>query len=419
MHKPTGANFISAAELTLADVDRAIRANTELSEMRKRDLLSAPRRVGKIANRELKDIRLDPQQLRHLLAPGRPGTEHLSRKGLQNLRSDLTAAIALSGLRPLLRTARATIDVAWVACRALVADKGHRAALYRFSAFCSARGIPPEEVDDGVIAAYAAALKNESLVRHPDKTLKVAVWGWNKACATIEGFPGTAVSGFRVGREPKRVSLTAFPETFRKDIDRYLDFCSVSDPFDDDARGKALAPSTVHLRRSQIHTALDVAVGQGIAPESLTSLAELVSPGVVKTILRGLRARHDGEANAYASSLATTLVTIAKEWVKAPADQIAELKRLRGKLPKLEQGLTPKNKQMLLRLDGPALDRLLDLPQKLWRYALSPNCPKKRALPPGPNCPHDRVPAACPTAHGQCRRAHLRPTHQLAGRPQG
>jgi integrase len=155
----------------------------------------------------------------------------------------------------------------------------------------------------------------------------------------------------------------------------------VSDPFDDDARGKALAPSTVHLRRSQIHTALDVAVGQGIAPESLTSLAELVSPGVFKAVLRGLRTRHDGEANAYASSLATTLVTIAKEWVKALADQIAELKRLRSKLPKLEPGLTPKNKQMLLRLDGPALDRLLELPQKLWRYALSPKCPNKRALP--------------------------------------
>src|SRR6185503_15664492 len=138
---------------------------------------------------------------------------------------------------------------------------------------------------------------------------------------------------------------------------------------------------TVHLRRSQFHTALDIAVGQRIAPESLTSLAELVSPVVVKAILRGLRARHDGEANAYASSLATTLVTIAKEWVKAPVDQIAELKRLRSKLPKLEPGLTQKNKQMLLRLDGPALDRLLELPQKLWRYALSPKCPKKRALP--------------------------------------
>ena len=40
--KPTAAKFASAAELTLADVDRTIRANTELSETRKRDLLSAP-----------------------------------------------------------------------------------------------------------------------------------------------------------------------------------------------------------------------------------------------------------------------------------------------------------------------------------------------------------------------------------------
>jgi hypothetical protein len=118
------------------------------------------------------------------------------------------------------------------------------------------------------------------LVRHPDKTLKMAVWGWNKACATIEGFPGTAVSSFRVGREPKRVSFTAFPESLREEVDHYLDFCLVSDPFDADARGKALASSTTQLRRSHLHTALDVAVGQGIPSESLTSLAMVVSPGM-------------------------------------------------------------------------------------------------------------------------------------------
>jgi hypothetical protein len=99
------------------------------------------------------------------------------------------------------------------------------AALYRFSAFCSVHGILPEKVNDAVMAAYAAVLENDSLVRHPDKTHKMAVWGWNKACATIEGFPGTAVSGFRVGREPKRVSLAAFPETLQQDINRYLDYC--------------------------------------------------------------------------------------------------------------------------------------------------------------------------------------------------
>jgi hypothetical protein len=314
--KPTSPNFVCAAEPTLADVERAIDARTGLSDCRKRDLLSGVRRVGKINNRDLKDISLHPKQLRGLLVPGAPATEHLSRKSLQNLRSDLAAAIALSGLRPLLRTARAKLNPAWVGCRALVTDKGISAVLYRLSAFCSARGISPEDVNDAVMAGYAAALENESLVRHPDKTLKMAIWGWNKACATVEGFPGATVSGFRVGREPKRISLTAFPKSLGEDIDRYLDHCLVSDPFADDARGKALAPSTVHLRRSHIHTALDVAVGQGISPESLTRLGELVTPEVVKRIFRGLLARHGGTANAYASSVATTLVTIAKEWVK-------------------------------------------------------------------------------------------------------
>jgi integrase len=80
--------------------------------------------------------------------------------------------------------------------------------------------------------------------------------------------------------------------------------------------------------------------------------------------------------------VAKTLISIAWEWVKAPLEQIAELKRLRSRLPGLEVGLSKKNKQVLVRLDDPGvLDALFALPEKLKARALSDRCPGKRRLP--------------------------------------
>jgi integrase len=80
--------------------------------------------------------------------------------------------------------------------------------------------------------------------------------------------------------------------------------------------------------------------------------------------------------------MAKTLISIAREWVKAPTEQISELKRLRSKFPTLSPGLTKKNKQLLARLDGPgAIDALLDLPSVLMSKALSNRCAGKSCLP--------------------------------------
>jgi integrase len=93
-------------------------------------------------------------------------------------------------------------------------------------------------------------------------------------------------------------------------------------------------------------------------------------------------AKHGGAPNAYVSSMATTLVILAKEWVKVPESQLSEIKRLRSKITKLDSGLTHKNKTTLLRLDSPdAMAGLQDLPQKLWTFAQSKKCPKNRRLP--------------------------------------
>jgi integrase len=167
---------------------------------------------------------------------------------------------------------------------------------------------------------------------------------------------------------PSRYPWERLPASFQDDVERYLTWTSVPDPLDEGARAKALAPRTRHLRRDYIHSAVTAAVAAGIDPESLTSLASLVAPETFKALVRELWKRDGSKLSAYTHGVAGTLIAIAAEWVKAPADAIAALKALRRKLGTLPNGLTEKNKALLRKFEDPRLvEQLLDLPEKLWR----------------------------------------------------
>ena len=135
--------------------------------------------------------------------------------------------------------------------------------------------------------------------------------------------------------------------------------------FNVDAR--PLAAGTLKLRRIQIHAAVTALVAAGIKLSAIKSLADLVSPDAFKLILRQRYNAANGRENAFNRSLAETLAQIAREWVRVDAGVYAELKRLVGKMPMPQPGLTDKNKGFLRQFDDPVvLQRLHDLPHRLW-----------------------------------------------------
>jgi integrase len=378
---PEGFEIRAVKALTLADVLAAL-ATAGLAAKRIADLQSAIRTISRIVGRSLENIPLDLPNLRRILKQGAPGTEGLSKKTLQNLRSNLTAAIEVSGLKKLIRTAAQQLLPEWVAVLQMIENKSPRKTLSRFGRFCSAKAILSAAVDDTVFAEFRSYLESETLARNPARSYAKAVWGWNTACATISGFPGSAVTPLRVGRVARRRSFAELPASFEPDLEAHLAWAAVSDPFDPNARRRKLKPRTVELRRDHIRSAVDIALNHGIAPQSLAFLKNLVALDVVRTILRALHMKAEGKPSHSALLVAKTLISIAREWVKAPIEQIEELKRLRSRLPALEVGLSKKNKQVLTRLDSPGvLEALLALPGKLMALALSDRCPGKRRLP--------------------------------------
>ena len=90
---------------TLRDVVDLVGGNPDLSETRRRDLRSAVVTYGKVVGEPLSTIPMDLAAIRKTLDGVVPMQAKVSRKRWANLRSDLAAAIATSGLQPMLKTA--------------------------------------------------------------------------------------------------------------------------------------------------------------------------------------------------------------------------------------------------------------------------------------------------------------------------
>jgi integrase len=359
-----------AKPATLKDVVDRLIANPDLAETRRRDLRSAVVIYGKLKGEPLSAIPLDLAAIRRTLDGIVPAQAKVSRKRWANLRSDLAAAMDASGLQPMLKTANVELDSSWNELLRGVQAKGVKYGLSRLARWATARQIRPSAVDDTILEQFFAELAKTSLVRNLRGQRRSVAKAWNRL-ATL-----SADQALRRVQVPSnrpastRVPWLELPASLRDEVEKYLVWCSVPDPLDDEARARALAPVSLRLRRDHIHLAASAACVSGIAAERLTSLAQLVEPETFRALLRHLWAKRGSKLTSYTRDVASALITIASEWVRVPADQLSHLKKLRGKLGTLRSGLTEKNKALLRKFDDPRLvTRLLELPDRLWRNA--------------------------------------------------
>ena len=158
----------------------------------------------------------------------------------------------------------------------------------------------------------------------------------------------------------------SYPDSFREDAAKYLHWLSGQDIFDEFGPARACKPRTVRQRRELIRIAASHLLATGMADGALTSLQVLVNPANVKALLLNALAKHNNQRTTFLRSLATELVSIAARYQKVSPTDLAELKRLRGRLGGSPAGMTPKNQTLLQQLeDERLLVRLLQLPEKL------------------------------------------------------
>ena len=368
-----------AGPLTLAGVLAALEREGKLTATRRRDLISAAKRVAILLGNEPAAIALDMTAISARLAAVNAVAVGITTKRLANIRSDFLAGVKASGMMPANALGKSPLSAAWTGLFEQLSGLRPLIGLSRLARFASARGLAPKDINDEVIGDFIAAIREGSLCPRPTVLHRKVTQIWNEAARDLAlGLRPVTVPSFR---QPKRINWALLPHAFRQDADNYLSWCSVSDPFADDARPRALAPRTLRLRRDQIHAAVTSLVGSGIKPSAIQSLADLVSPNNFKCILSRRLDSASGAENTFNRDLGRALIQMAHEWVKVDAQVFAKLKRLVGKMPAPVMALTDKNKRALRQFDDPAvLRRLYALPERLWTEARRDKKPNFRTL---------------------------------------
>jgi integrase len=350
----------------LAEVMERILSLEGLQRQRRDDLLSGIRRVARLLGGLPAHIPSNPEALRRGLNVMTPASAGMTKRRWANIRALLAAALDLTGATVVRRSRIVGLTPSWFSLRNRVGDRYARARLSRFFAYASAKGVEPDQVNDRTVADFEETLKRDSLIERQTQIVGGVCREWNRCAEGIEGWPATRLT---VPKRSRRYALpaSAYPPSFAADLDAYLDHQARGDLFGGTGRGPA-SPVTIRDLRFQLFQMAAALVESGRDPKTIRSLADLVQPEAVKTALNFFWSRNGNRKTTQLHGFALTAIKIAKWWVKAPAEEIAELQKIRREVAPKETGMTPRNRARLRQFDDPEnLRRLIELPQAIVR----------------------------------------------------
>ena len=355
--------------LTWHDVIRCLEEDPSLLPARRRDQISAVRRICEIAGIDPRAALASLEYMRPLLKRVHPAKHRLQPKTWANLRSNLRAALAQ--VRP--PRPERHLDPAWARWRAALPNQRLKVGLSRFMTYSERAGIAPAAVCDAVLERFLAELEADTLLPNPRHCHRRTCRLWNEAVEKVPGWPGGRVSVPPPQAVRRTLPLSSYPEQLQTEFELYVS-PPLGDRFAQDGHRKNLRPATVTQNKVLIELALFAAVEAGTDPASITTLDYLFEPPVFQAILeRYCKTDADQTPRPTAHNLASMLIGFAKQRLGAtPAarDRIAELTRLQRCLGPQPQGLAEKNQRFLRELSDPAtLAKLLLLPERLANWA--------------------------------------------------
>ena len=381
--KPAISPFVSEEQLFLRDVIERLDGVSDLSLTRRRDLKSDIRAVARLIGGTLETTPANINWLHVRLRRVHPAQHGITKKRFQNIKSGALRALELTGASRDRKDWLREPSPEWVRLLDMVADKHDRWKLTQLAQFCSALDVAPADVSDQHVRDLRVALIEESFQNKPEAVVANAVKTWNQLQEQVPGWPQVHLGPPPRKKEPWTLPLEAFPASFLEDVNRWTDRLANPDLLDGDAPPKPLRPKTIQHRRFQIREVASALVHSGTPIETISSLAVLVDLENLKAALRWMMGRFNDKPTEAIKGVAVGLQAIARHHVQVANEDLAEIKRIVGRLGRDADGLREKNRQRLLQLDDPAnLARLLHLPEALVTKAEKTfaSQPRKAAL---------------------------------------
>ncbi len=404
---------------TAADAFAAVQADTTLTPAQRGDRLSALAAVVRIcrpiddgklsASGVQRDAHLVPMTCAALAAQlySRSPTALGFRtpRRFENVVSHLRAILRDLGQHaPELPSAKGLVPAWRTLDRELTRDR--RIGLIALMGWCSVHEIAPDAVGPETLSAFETWSVERTIHRNPHGRARRAASTWNWASKNVPGWPSLRLS--RPGMSDHyALPWDAYPTSLQADAQCFIDRLAANNDddlaetaFDDEtlspnSRGlrHPLRPRTLQTRRDCLKVALAALVATGMAPESLTSLRDLVEPvDRAQTIIAFHRrrtwerqvARSAGQEAAQIPLAATTssnlfniaetLRQVARHHCALPKPHVARIADwARRVTPRKQLSMSEKNMTRLGALVQPrTYALLLHLPAKLMQDAAKP-----------------------------------------------
>ncbi|MCW3477788.1 hypothetical protein [Limobrevibacterium gyesilva] len=159
-----------------------------------RELASAIRSFGAWAGLRLDHLPADTAAIRRHVERLHPEAVGVSPARFANVTSLLNRALTLAGVKPCNRPVAEALSVAWNTVFASLSNRYLRSSLAPFARFCSASGVAPDAVSDGVSSLYLEHLTKTSLVKDPQTVYQTVCRTWNQARAKVLGWPAVTLT---------------------------------------------------------------------------------------------------------------------------------------------------------------------------------------------------------------------------------
>jgi hypothetical protein len=217
---------------------------------------SAVRTVARLLGAEPAVIPAEPAALRRRLEMIAAEAHGLSRGRWNNVRSLFFRALALA--RPMMagRSVQPILPEWEILAGKLAFNL--RVRLLPMLRFLSALGKKPTDVTLADLEDYREAILNNRLRNRPEKTWDSLIWAWNACQRNVEGWPAITIERTS-RREIYVMPWSAFPASFKQDVDRFLDRLAGND-LSDDGPMRPARPATLQKRQHQLRVAASALV---------------------------------------------------------------------------------------------------------------------------------------------------------------
>jgi site-specific recombinase XerD len=364
---------------SLADIIIKLEALPNLPDTRRRDLISAINRISKFLNRVPADLPTDAPALRGILATIHPAQAGISAKSLTNVKANLSKALSVTrafprGLPEVARTA------SWATFFEHAGAKHQEWSLARFAAYCCSRRLEPEEVCDTIMSAFQAYLDQRHLGKDPAEICKAMTQTWNG----IVERNNLSLAKLTPAPNPQYRCrpLTDYPLTLQVEIAKYLKRRTITDPFSKHRSLKPLRPTSVRNTEAHIRQFLDALVYSGFDPAEFSSLADVVTPKMMKAGLAAhMHRRGATDVSGSTQNIAATLTVIARHHLKLGKKKLEKVVDIKVKASVPLTGMCPKNARRLMQFDDEMnIARIVSLPRILMQRAIADPARRSSAL---------------------------------------